>query len=426
MKRATATKKPIWARSWLPFFTSLILGLGLPLTVYWVARELAGRSFQFDNPAVLACFSAAAAIAIAHLFMQQLTEFPGVSKGSSVALSVIGGFALVAFTLLSTRTTYSLLIYWPAFAITLLIYTISFFLARRYNRPRLALLPNSGLEQALSGTQVRVTLLKNPSDYRPVMGPPVLDLRRDYDEDWLTFITECTLNGIPVYHSKQIYEQVFGRVKVEHLSENQFGSLLPNMLYIKVKLWMDIALAVLVLPFVLLILAVLIPVMLVRQGWPIFFLQRRVGYRASVFRVCKLRTMVNAAEKTETYASAMTANDDARITPLGRFLRRHRLDELPQIFNILAGQMSWIGPRPEASVLVNQYEKELPFYRYRHILRPGITGWAQVNQGHVTETDEVLEKLHYDFFYIKHLSPWLDFLIVLRTLRVLVIGLGAR
>jgi lipopolysaccharide/colanic/teichoic acid biosynthesis glycosyltransferase len=114
------------------------------------------------------------------------------------------------------------------------------------------------------------------------------------------------------------------------------------------------------------------------------------------------------------------------VTRLGRFLRISRLDELPQVINILRGEMSWIGPRPEALPLSHWYQDELPFYYYRHIVYPGITGWAQVNQGHVTEVDRVLEKLHYDFYYIKNFSAWLDILILLKTVRTMLTGFGAK
>ena len=110
--------------------------------------------------------------------------------------------------------------------------------------------------------------------------------------------------------------------------------------------------------------------------------------------------------------TAITSDSDLRVTKVGAFLRRSRLDELPQIFNIVAGQMSWIGPRPEAQVLSAWYTGEIPFYRYRHVVRPGISGWAQVNQGHVASVDEVHAKLQYDFYYIKNLSIFLDLLIL--------------
>ena len=105
-------------------------------------------------------------------------------------------------------------------------------------------------------------------------------------------------------------------------------------------------------------------------------------------------------------------------------LRTLRIDELPQIFNILKWQMSWIGPRPEAEVLSVWYTSEIPFYRYRHVVKPGISGWAQVNQGHVAEVDEVHRKLQYDFYYIKYFSPWLDLLILFRTIKTMLTGWG--
>ena len=107
-------------------------------------------------------------------------------------------------------------------------------------------------------------------------------------------------------------------------------------------------------------------------------------------------------------------------------LRKLRIDELPQIINILKWQMSWIGPRPEAEVLSVWYTSEIPFYRYRHVVKPGISGWAQVNQGHVAEVDEVHRKLQYDFYYIKYFSPWFDLLILFRTIKTMLTGFGSR
>jgi lipopolysaccharide/colanic/teichoic acid biosynthesis glycosyltransferase len=151
-----------------------------------------------------------------------------------------------------------------------------------------------------------------------------------------------------------------------------------------------------------------------------------MGYRGTPFTMFKFRTMRHAPVETDARTAAMTRSDDDRITKLGRVLRHYRIDELPQVLNIIRGEMSWIGPRPEAVPLSLWYESELPFYRYRHIVRPGITGWAQVNQGHVADVDEVLWKLHYDFYYIKNFSFWLDLLIVARTIRTVLSGFGAR
>jgi lipopolysaccharide/colanic/teichoic acid biosynthesis glycosyltransferase len=123
---------------------------------------------------------------------------------------------------------------------------------------------------------------------------------------------------------------------------------------------------------------------------------------------------------------AMTIDGDPRITRAGAFLRRTRLDELPQILNVLKGEMSWIGPRPEAEVLSSWYRGEVPFYSYRHVVKPGISGWAAVSQGHVSEVDDIRLKLQYDFYYIKYFSLWLDVLIVFRTIKTIVTGFGHR
>jgi lipopolysaccharide/colanic/teichoic acid biosynthesis glycosyltransferase len=120
----------------------------------------------------------------------------------------------------------------------------------------------------------------------------------------------------------------------------------------------------------------------------------------------------------------ITKPQDDRITPIGRFLRFSRIDELPQLINVLRGEMSLIGPRPEATGLSDWYQSEVPFYRYRHIVKPGITGWAQVNQGHVAGVDDIKMKLQFDFYYIRNFSIWLDILIVMKTIKTMLTGYG--
>jgi lipopolysaccharide/colanic/teichoic acid biosynthesis glycosyltransferase len=158
---------------------------------------------------------------------------------------------------------------------------------------------------------------------------------------------------------------------------------------------------------------------------PVLFRQKRVGHAGKSITVYKFRTM-RPIEIEDELDAAITKDGDDRVTRVGHWLRMLRLDELPQIFNILKWQMSWIGPRPEAEVLSVWYTSELPFYRYRHVVKPGISGWAQVNQGHVAEVDEVHRKLQYDFYYIKYFSPWLDLLILFRTIKTMLTGSGAK
>lgn len=135
----------------------------------------------------------------------------------------------------------------------------------------------------------------------------------------------------------------------------------------------------------------------------------------------KFRTMRSGMKGPE-----YTLEDDSRITPFGRLLRKWRIDELPQIFNILVGDMSWIGPRPESLSLARSYQKAIPFYAYRHLVRPGITGWAAVHQGNVALEEAARRKLEFDFYYIRHFSTWLDFLIALMTVRTIITGFGSK
>ena len=258
----------------------------------------------------------------------------------------------------------------------------------------------------------------------------VVDLRSDHAPEWERMLAQAALSGIPVYHTKQLRESLTGRVQIEHLSENSFGSLLPALGYRGVKRMIDIVASIVLLPTLLPLLIVVALLVRASSPGPILFRQRRMGYRGVPFDMIKFRTMVVDQEATTSDAaarhSAITRDADDRITRIGRFLRRSRIDELPQIVNILRGEMSWIGPRPEAVPLSAWYESELPFYAYRHIVRPGITGWAQVNQGHVAGLDDVHVKLHYDFYYIKFFSSWLDLLIALRTIGIMLTGFGAK
>lgn len=214
--------------------------------------------------------------------------------------------------------------------------------------------------------------------------------------------------------------------KLESVPESAIRSLHLSKAYLKIKDVLDWIFALiglmLFLPAGLLIAAA---IKLDTPG-PALFRQIRVGHRGALFTVYKFRTMAMATIPENDHSAAMTHTGDQRITRVGRFLRRSRLDEVPQLLNVLRGEMSWIGPRPEALVLSNWYEKQLPFYRHRHIVRPGITGWAQVNQGHVVQVDDVREKLRYDLYYVENCSLRLDMVIVLRTVHTVLTGFGAR
>jgi lipopolysaccharide/colanic/teichoic acid biosynthesis glycosyltransferase len=298
--------------------------------------------------------------------------------------------------------------------------------AERNLRRRIAIVPfgdRHGLEEI---DTVDWLVLKRPrlEDTR-ACNAIVADFSTDLPDEWEAFLADAALAGRIVYQVKQLSESLTGRVELEHLSENSFGSLLPARGYFHLKGLADFLFALAILPVALpFMLLIGVAIRLDSKG-PVFFRQTRVGHAGKNITIYKFRTMRPGLVEDELQA-AITQDDDDRVTKVGRWLRKLRIDELPQIFNILKWQMSWIGPRPEAEVLSVWYTSELPFYRYRHVVKPGISGWAQVNQGHVAEVDEVHRKLQYDFYYIKYFSPWLDVLILFRTIKTMLTGFGSR
>ncbi len=300
-------------------------------------------------------------------------------------------------------------------------------LAQRFDRPRFDIVPFGKAQNLMALPNIRGKLLTIPDLQGRRPDGIVADLRADLPANWERFLAESALEGVPIHHFKQLGEDLMGKLEIEHLSENNLGSLLPSFFYLKIKQAVDGAFAILILPVLVPVFALVAIGIKLDSAGPVFFRQPRIGYRGQVFMMWKFRTMRhNHSDCDDERNRAMTRDGDRRITRFGRFLRMTRIDELPQIVNILRGEMSWIGPRPEAVALSQWYCEDIAFYRYRHIVPPGITGWAQVNQGHVTCADDVQCKLHFDFYYIKNLSVWLDLLILFRTITVVITGFGSR
>jgi exopolysaccharide biosynthesis polyprenyl glycosylphosphotransferase len=220
----------------------------------------------------------------------------------------------------------------------------------------------------------------------------------------------------------QFYEHAFGRVPVRDLTNAWFMSVLhfyrhPYSIY--VKRTTDIVAATILLILTLPLFPVLMLLVGLSPG-PIFYRQIRIGQHGKLFTIYKFRSMRTDAERTgvAVWASAV----DPRATRVGRIMRRTRLDELPQIFNILRGDMSFVGPRPERPEFLDDIIGRVPFWTYRHLVKPGVTGWAQVNRGYTTDVEGTLEKLSYDLWYVRHRSLFVDVVICARTLAAVMRG----
>jgi lipopolysaccharide/colanic/teichoic acid biosynthesis glycosyltransferase len=234
------------------------------------------------------------------------------------------------------------------------------------------------------------------------------------------------MRGQVVYDLSDFYERFFSKVPLFYLRHSWFvlnrGFLiLENPISRRLKTVMDKTLALLFLVPGIPLMGLAALLVFLESGGPVLFRQERTGFRQRTFMVLKIRTMVKDAEKDGAkWASA----GDSRITRIGRFLRVTRLDELPQLFNILRGDMSFIGPRPERPVFDEMLEKEIPFYTLRHVIQPGLTGWAQVLYPYGASIEDAWQKFEYDLYYIKNYTPLLDISILIKTVRVVLFGRG--
>ncbi len=359
--------------------------------------------------------------------LRSLSNYPGVQGSVYIVPSFFSSYSLGFVIFLLGRFSYSRSVFITSFILCVAWFYIAYFRAQRRAGLVIGIIPIGNAVKLTEIERIEWRILNTPNDDASDLSAIAADLRADLPDEWERRLTDCALTGLPVYHSKHLLESLTGKVELEHLSENSFGSLVPVSAYMTAKHlidWAAAAAALLILSPALLSIALAIRL---DSPGPAIFRQRRIGYQGVPFTVYKFRSMtITRNTKDDARSHAMTQSNDQRVTRIGRFLRPSRVDELPQLLNVLKREMSWIGPRPEAVVLSRWYEAEIPFYRYRHIVRPGITGWAQVNQGHVAEVEDVRHKLHYDFYYIRHFSPWLDILIVARTIRTMLTGFGAR
>ena len=395
----------------------LLLAVGAPAMIRWPDTALDFTAASLNN----ALAGTTIAMLLGYFSARRMAVFPGVQVLAVTLPAFAASYGLMALALLFARFDYSRFQLLASFVVAVLFFSYALVVERRVKRPRLGIVPHGRASALLGSGRAAWSILPSSDALPENVDGIVADLRAEIGPDWEAFLARCALKGIPVYHAKQVQEALTGRVDIEHLSENSLGSLIPSSIYARGKRALDLLVALLALPFALPLLAVAALAIKRDSPGPVFFTQPRVGHRGEVFRIWKLRTM-RAGSEGGDYTEGL----DPRITRSGRLLRKYRIDELPQILNILRGEMSWIGPRPESLPLSKWYEREIGFYSYRHIVRPGITGWAQVHQGFAALPEHVRHKLHYDFYYIKHFSPWLDLVIAAQTVRTVLTGFGAR
>jgi len=404
-------------KSWLWNLAGLVLIIGLATQVSWGTLAF----WHMSGASLLVGLVSFAYLVVVGVVLK-LIRFPSTDKIAVVFLSVSIAFLFVLVIVVFGRFYYSRSFLLSAYLMSLVWLSIGVFLLSRYQRLTFGLVPGGFAERLLRLGGAEWVVLSSPRVQESLDGI-VVDLHQNLSPEWIRFLADCSLRGIPVYHAALIYEHLTGRVSLEHLSDDAAQAFHLPLIYPHVKRFMDIILVLVSLPITVPLMSMIALLIKLDSRGPVLFIQDRVGQGGRPFRMVKFRTMRTDAERG---GAKFAEKADDRVTRLGRWLRKFRLDELPQFWNVLKGEMSLIGPRPEQVKFAAEFAKEIPYYNYRHLVKPGITGWAQVMHGYAAGKKETQEKLEYDLYYVKYLSLWLDLLIIAKTIRTILTGFGAR
>ena len=406
--------------TWIDAIVGFLFCVVLPIPIYATGEPFAYGVFGTE----VTIIATALGYGVVWYCGRRLDAFPRASlQGnlSYVAPVAVVTYGLIAALLLLMRVDYSRIQFIGSGLLTLLWMGSVAQLRARYLVRNYAVMPGSSRSQMPKSESCRWLDFDDVYRRGIRVDAIVADLGADLGEGRLAALADAAISGVPVLDRRYIVETLTGRTPLGGLTPNEFGALLPSRQYLLVRRVLELVLTVATLPILVPVLAVIALVVRFDSPGPVFFLQTRVGRRGKAFRMVKFRTMRHGAD-----GPSFTTTGDTRITRSGHFLRRSRLDELPQLFNILRGDMSWVGPRPEAATLEKGYVRDIEYFALRSIVRPGITGWAQINQGYAHEPNEMRSKLEFDLYYLKHCSLWLDLVIVLRTFAVVFRGTGAR
>lgn len=384
---------------------ALAIAVWLPLIVRLVVSDLEWTNRWFLQSALF-CSSA---IVVGYVVYRGAVNISQAQAIRNILVGLTAAFVLMPLLFSLLQVEYSRYQGVLSYLLSIVWLFGIFSVSRRIWPLRILIVPGGASRSLLTIPGLNWEVLESP-DLNNLSGAGVVtDHGIRHSTQWDQFIVQMKYVGIPVYDYMSLLESLTGRVDIQHISKNSLDTLIPNPFYIEVKLAADWIVAVIALVLLSPVLLATALVIRLESPGPVVCLQRRVGYGGKVFTLFKFRTLTNETNWGESQQDS--ENDDRRTTKVGKFLRQYWIDTLPQIANILLGEMSWIGPRPEPETVLRMYQNKPPIYRYRFVVRPGIIGWASVNQEYAA--DEA--GLQCELFYIKNCSPWLDALIALRA-----------
>ena len=357
------------------------------------------------------------------LVVGKLSLYPQVSSfGLRFSILLLSYMAII-LVISATRVYYSRSYLLTSFLLSLLGLLTIGYIEHKHKKLRFVLLSDLSGNEAEDLGRLNIEFLKaiKPSENH-YDGIVVNDIK-NLSPEIARFIVTETLKGTPVYTFAELYASFLGRVPLEYIDPDLLGTRASSSIYKGVKRIVELLIAtIFFVPAAVIGLIIAISIKVDSKG-PVFFIQERVGQNGRPFKLIKFRTMHN---NSELDGPQFAKENDSRVTKVGKVLRKTRLDELPQIINVIRGDMSFVGPRPEQIPFARQFEDKIPYYNLRYSLKPGLTGWAQINRGYTSGFDDTREKLEYDLFYLRYESPWLDLLILFKTMKIVLTGFVAR
>jgi len=404
---------------WSKLLHAAALPVIVGVVVFWLEGEFSAGLFQQAWP-VMALL--AAAYVGAWVLSSKFERYPFLNQFEAALVSV-------SVTLVPAGGLFAAMPGSPinVLALSATAGSVGWYLAdkflHRYRKSRLLVLPGGVTDRLLAIPGVSVE--KETGWSRGALDGIVADLHESLS-DYEAFWADHSMKGVPTYHAGYIYELLTARVLLGASCKASVD--VPTRRYYVpypyLKRTMDLLLIGLSLPITLPVVALTALAIRLESSGPVLFWQERIGREGKTFQMAKFRSMYhgNPGEDGNVFAD----EDDDRVTTVGRFIRKVRIDELPQFWNVLKGEMSLIGPRPEQVGLAEEFTDGMTLYAYRHLVRPGITGWAQVLQGYAADAEGTRRKMEHDLYYVKHQSVTLDLLITYLTVKTILTGFGAR
>lgn len=384
-------------------------------TVY-LATMLAGGRHDWNNIAI-ACLALALTPMVSSLvlFPMRRLDFP-ITTGALLGAFVFN-FAVAMLSAFRIPISYQGLLLAAPFAICATAYVALRLQGGEHDR--VAVLPFPGAE-ALVRRLGPNAFLSSGDRLLDLTDRVLIDCRTHHNPEWSPLLMRLHMKGVETCPWPYFTELRFGRVELRDFDFSDVSYSPSQLVYLRLKRVFDIGIIIVAGPIFLAIGLLVAAYIFIVSGGPVLFRQRRKGYAGAEFTILKFRTMADSEE------TASASRNDSRILPGCHVIRRLRLDEIPQILNILRGEMSWIGPRPTEITVARRLERTVPQYRHRYAVLPGLSGWAQVSYGYAGSDEEEIEKLAYDLYYLKRLSFDLDLLIVAKTIRTIITRAGAR